>query len=135
VFLFRYLEMDTNKQLVRLFRNFLVHSASHVAREISYAKSQRNNHAINEACFLIIFGLLFKGNKFADKYFLLGKDTIEHCCQDQFFPDGTYIQNSFTYHRFALQSIILIYSGITDELLRGKLKSVISKSFQFLHNI
>ena len=96
IFLFRYLEIDPADKSYTIFRNLLVHSAKHVAREINYAKAQRNNHAITESTYLILFGKLFEGCDLADRYYSTGIDVLDYCLDDQFYKDGTYIQNSIT---------------------------------------
>jgi hypothetical protein len=113
----------------------MVHSAKHVYREIGYAKTQRNNHAITESIFLMLFGSLFRGNLFANKCIDRGEKTLEFSLEDQFFSDGIYIQNSFTYQRFALQSLVLAYEMLQNGKLKEKIRTVFKNNLVFLFNI
>lgn len=133
IFLFRYLQIQ-DKEITKKIRNLLILSAQHVNREINYAKTQRNNHAITESVFLMIYGLLFDDGDFSKKVYKKGLNTLNYCITDQFFNDGTYIQNSYTYQRFALQSLSLAYQINNDEFLLKTLGDVFEKSNVFLYN-
>jgi hypothetical protein len=131
IFIFRYLEIDEKSEIFLRFNTLISLSAKHVLSKIEYAKTQRNNHAITESTFLILFGKLLKANR----YYNLGLRTLQYCINDQFYPDGTYIQNSFTYQRFALQSLVLAYGALEDGNLKSRIKEVMALSLAFLYNI
>lgn len=135
LFLFRYLDIYLDEKRSTQFRNLFVLSAIHVLQEIGYAKTQRNNHAITESVFLLIFGQVFPESKHAQRCYREGLNTLRFCLDDQFFSDGTYIQNSITYHRFALQSLLLAYQLVRDETVLIRMREVFELSLQFFQDI
>lgn len=135
IFMFRQLECSVNGESTSKFKNMLALSVRHVYKEIEYAKSQRNNHAITESVFLILFSSVFPLSKMSAKYYKKGIETLLFCLDDQFFLDGTYIQNSLTYQRFALQSMILVESLIKEKSVRLKIVGLFEKNLIFLSNI
>lgn len=135
IFIFRLLECDEEGKFARLFKNMLALSARHVFKEIEYAKTQRNNHAITESAFLILFSAIFPSSKLSHKYFEKGIGTLSFCLHDQFYQDGTYIQNSLTYQRFALQSLIMIDNLLKEEPLKAKIHEILNQNLVFLYNV
>ncbi len=107
-------------------------AARHVYRDIEYASLQRNNHVITEAAYLILYAHFFPQAPTAYKKRAL--DQLRQAISDQFFADGAYIQNSHTYHRFALQSLCVIYEFIDDVLLSNDVYRALSSSKDFLIN-
>lgn len=112
--------------------NAIYLSAAHVFRQIDFARAQRNNHAITESVFLIFFSKVFPQLPDAGKYREKGEDVLAECLEDQFFDDGGYIQNSHTYHRFALQSLCAVYPLVENAALRKLLLQKMRASFEFL---
>lgn len=71
-------------------------SVDRVRPTVGYALSQRNNHAVSELAFLLSVG--------ADGDRQLLRLLLE-VLADQFYPDGSYSQQSFTYQRLAGQAL------------------------------
>jgi hypothetical protein len=115
--------------------DYLFKAAKKVYEDIEYAVVQRNNHSITEACFLIIFGKIFDHTSFGLDCFSKGKNIIEKGIQKQFFEDGTYIQNSITYQRFAIQSIMLSYQFLKNSLSKNSLLKLCQVVEFFNYNI
>lgn len=76
-----------------------------VAPTLGYALSQRNNHAISEASFLWIAGLLTGRSQRSTQR--AGR-SLRKAIVDQFAADGSYSQYSFTYQRLALHTLLLL---------------------------
>lgn len=101
-------------------------SARRVRPTVGYALSQRNNHAISELTFL----LSLPGGPNRRLCRLLGE-----AIDDQFYPDGSYGQQSFVYHRLALQALVWLLQVQPDlpaDLDRA-IRSAIGRSAQFWH--
>jgi hypothetical protein len=91
---------------------------------LGYALSQRNNHAISELVFLIT---------------VLGPDhrlcrLLTEVLGDQFYPDGSYAQQSFTYQRLAVQSLqwLLVTRSDLRPGLRARVVDAVARSREFL---
>lgn len=130
----RLLEITNENVLIPCF-NAIYLSAVKVYSQINFARAQRNNHAITESVFLILFSKAFNLLPQADKYFRKGTRILLECLKDQFFEDGGYIQNSHTYHRFALQSLIVAYPIVDDPLLKKQLSKTMEASYQYLSTL
>lgn len=93
----------SNSAIAAALANTLSASGERIYDALSYAISQRNNHAISEAMGLIVLGSRFQGeHPEADRWLALGKECLARLISEQFAPDGWYIQHSFTYLRLAL---------------------------------
>ena len=76
----------------------------HVRSNIHFSRiAVRNNHAITETLGLYTGGLLFPFFKEADEWKRKGKKWLEEELLYQVYPDGSYLQYSFNYHRVAVQ--------------------------------
>lgn len=124
-----------NEELQKKLANLFYLTAERVYKHIDYARAQRNNHAILEATYLAIASKLFrtleKGNLYRQKAIEVLKETVE----DQFFEDGFYIQNSITYHRFALQALVVASQAVGEEQLDKKLILALDRSYEFLNKL
>lgn len=81
----------------------LFEAASHIEANLEYAeKAVYNNHLISEALALYIAGSILPTPR-AAAWRGRGKALLDSQADRQVYPDGGYIQQSHTYHRFALQ--------------------------------
>jgi hypothetical protein len=88
-------------------RTVLAWSGERIADAIDYGLSQRNNHGISEAAGLIAIGGRLRGaDPRARQWIELGPAHLARCIEDQFEPDGWYLQHSFNYLRVALDQIV-----------------------------
>lgn len=78
-----------------------------VFHHIHYAVSQRNNHAISEACGLILVSYLFPEFHDSPRWAQTGREILSNAIRDQVYDDGSYIQHSMNYHRVMLQMSVL----------------------------
>lgn len=73
---------------------------------LSYALSQRNNHAISEAAFLWTASLLLDGLPDATAIRRRAATVLDVALRDQLETDGAYAQHSPTYQRLALHNLL-----------------------------
>lgn len=75
-----------------------------IERNVDFAVSQKNNHAINEALALFTLGILFPILPASQPWKSSGRKILEQEVHKQIYNDGSYIQHSLNYHRLMLQS-------------------------------
>lgn len=74
-----------------------------VAHHIDYAISQKNNHAFSEAVGLMLAARLFPEFRESAAWGATGRRVLEREIQRQIYVDGSYVQQSFNYHRVMLE--------------------------------
>jgi asparagine synthase (glutamine-hydrolysing) len=83
-------------------------AALHVEQHLSYAdRAVTNNHALSESLFLRVAALLLPSHPRAERWRERGRSMFARHLEKQFYADGGYIQQSHTYHRLALQLLLL----------------------------
>jgi asparagine synthase (glutamine-hydrolysing) len=86
----------------------LSEAALHVEQHLSYAdRAVTNNHALSESLFLRVAALLLPTHARAARWRERGRSMFARHLKKQFYADGGYIQQSHTYHRLALQLLLL----------------------------
>lgn len=78
-----------------------------VAHHIGYAVSQKNNHALSEACGLLLVSHLFPEFREAEAWQALGRRVMTQELRRQIYADGSYVQHSMNYHRVMLHDALL----------------------------
>jgi hypothetical protein len=78
-----------------------------VAHHIGYALSQKNNHALSEACGLLLVALLFPEFREAARWEQTGRRVLAQELLRQVYDDGSYVQHSMNYHRVMLHAGLL----------------------------
>ncbi len=78
-----------------------------IRHHISYAISQKNNHAISEACGLLLISWLFPEFRQAADWQALGRRVMARELWRQTSDDGSYIQQSMNYQRVMLHGAML----------------------------
>lgn len=79
-----------------------------IKKHIAYARyAVCNNHLLGEALGLYLFGSMLSGNEKWAVVARQGKALFTEAVERQFYEDGGYIQQSHTYHRLALEYLIL----------------------------
>ncbi len=73
-----------------------------VAHHISYAVSQKNNHALSEALGLMLVAHLFPEFRDSEAWGATGRSVMERELRRQIYADGSYVQQSFNYERVML---------------------------------
>ncbi|HEY1598580.1 MAG TPA: alginate lyase family protein [Pirellulales bacterium] len=77
-----------------------------IERNIVYARSQKNNHAISEAAGLWTLGLMFPELRRAAQWRERGRRVLCEEIERQIYPDGSYIQHSTNYHRVMMDDVL-----------------------------
>jgi asparagine synthase (glutamine-hydrolysing) len=81
---------------------------THIAQHIEYARdSVYNNHLLSEALALYLAGRTLPDHPESAAWVAEGRGLLEREAGHQIYPDGSYIQQSHNYHRFAVQIYIL----------------------------
>lgn len=94
---------------------------------LGYALSQRNNHAISELTYLLSLPGRRRPRRRAERL-------LREALDDQFFPDGSYVQQSLVYHRLAVQELswLLVVGDRLPESLRGQIRRCLARSADLL---
>ena len=79
-----------------------------VHQHIHYAISQKNNHALSEACGLLLISHLFPEFRDAARWNALGRRVFAKEIFRQTYADGSYIQHSMNYHRVMVNVSTLV---------------------------
>ena len=86
----------------RQFARLAWATAYRIAHYIDYAISQKNNHAISEACGLMLVGHLFPEFAESKRWWRRGKRVLAGELRRQIYSDGSYVQHSMNYQRVML---------------------------------
>lgn len=78
-----------------------------VRHHIDYAISQKNNHALSEACGLILVSQLFPEFRESAEWRACGRRVMAQELARQVYEDGSYVQQSTNYHRVMLHVSML----------------------------
>ncbi len=78
-----------------------------IDHHIGYAQSQKNNHALSEACGLMLVGHLFPELRESERWFDRGRTIFSEELARQVYADGSYVQHSMNYHRVMLQTAVM----------------------------
>lgn len=73
-----------------------------VAHHINYAVSQKNNHAMSEACGLLLVSQLFPEFRDSPRWEAIGRRVMTRELRRQIYADGSYLQQSMNYERVML---------------------------------
>ena len=109
---------------------FLWFSAKRVKTTLGYALSQRNNHGISEACFLMVVGIIFPGWPESKTWKKTGIKYFKTQIKDQIYSDGGYCQRSHVYQYLTLSVCLFslsickdFWNEILDETIKKRLIS------------
>lgn len=94
---------STPARIAMLIEMLAVHGRR-IETNLDYAKSQKNNHAVNEGLALWTIGTLLPFLDRSGTWERLGRNLLESEAARQFYDDGAYVQQSLSYHRLVLQS-------------------------------
>lgn len=83
-------------------------SAKRIDKNINYAISQENNHALSEALGLWTVGLLYPQLPESGRWVKRAKRIVEKEIARQIYDDGSYVQHSMAYHRVMLDDMLWI---------------------------
>ena len=127
----------TTPQRVFSLAQMLAFSGERIERNIKYALSQKNNHAISEAVGLFTIGILFPELDAAERWRERGYVLLERLARELIYEDGSFAQHSLNYHRLMLHDFIWAISlghrngvDFSEELLHR-----IASSAHLLHQL
>lgn len=99
----------------------------HIESELGFARwAVPNNHLIAEATALATLGSLFRWRE-SDRWRRRGLKLLRAAIDQQFRADGGYCQSSHTYHRFALEWLLL-----ADGMFELGVEDVFRRSLHYL---
>ncbi len=107
----------------------------HLEGNLDYArKSVYNNHLLSEALGLLILGELLSEAPRAERWRETGMRLLDEQAGVQFAPDGGYIQNSHTYHRVALQILLMaeVWGRAQGRTMLPSIREALTHSVDFL---
>jgi len=108
-----------------------------ISRHIEYALSQNNNHALSEACGLILISHLFPEFHEAPQWSHLGRTVFARGIRRQVYADGSYIQHSMNYHRVLLHVAVLSMrlAELIDQPFERSIYDRAGLAAEFLHQM
>lgn len=93
--------------------------AQRIQVSLPYAISQRNNHAVIEPVGLLTAALILPHTLDQRGLIRYSLTAITRECDRQFYEDGSYIQHSLNYERFALQGLLWAVALVRSSGLRN----------------
>jgi hypothetical protein len=113
----------------------LLAAATYVEAHIDYSRlAVYNNHLLSEALGLLIAGTFLPEASRAAAWHAQGRGLLEVEADRQFYPDGSYIQQSHNYHRVALQNLLwaCLVARAGDDAPAGSWLRAMERSLDFL---
>ncbi len=89
------------------FARFSWATGYRVHKHINYALSQKNNHAMSEACGLMLISRLFPEFRDSARWWAKGRHVLGQEIHRQTYADGSYLQQSMNYERVMLHGSML----------------------------
>lgn len=111
--------------------------ADRIARGHTYARLQRNNHAISEGMGLWTVGILFPELRAAGAWREAGRRMLEEEAGRQIYADGAYVQHSTNYHRLMLHDYTwsIRLGEVSGCELSSNLRERVRKASEFLYQL
>jgi hypothetical protein len=108
-----------------------------IAHHIQYAISQKNNHAISEACGLMLIGQLFPELRQAQAWYARGRHVLIREIGRQVYEDGSYVQHSMNYQRVMLQMslVALRLAELAEDPLPPDIYKLLAAAGNFLYQM
>ncbi len=108
-----------------------------VINQINYAVSQKNNHAMSEACGLLLISHLFPEFRESAAWFEEGHRVLLDEVRRQVYPDGSYLQQSMNYERVMLDGSILgsRIAQLAGRPMPGEFNKTIGRCARFLYEM
>lgn len=127
----------TTPERTALLATLIAAQAERIDRNIAFARSLKNNHAISEAVGLWTVGLLFPEFKQSEHWRQVGQRVLEQEIQRQIYADGSYVQHSMNYHRLMLHDVL--WAGrlgeINGQRLPDTLYRAANRALTFLYQV
>jgi hypothetical protein len=110
--------------------------AAFTEEHIDYARmAVYNNHLLSEALGLFIAGVLLEGAPEAGQWRQAGLALLAEQSDRQFYEDGSYIQQSHTYHRVAVQDLLwcIVFCRAAGIAAPEQVERAVERSLDFLY--
>ena len=126
-------EADAERRWVQMARLAWA-TAYRVSHHIGYAVSQNNNHALSEACGLILIAQLFPELRDSKEWDRIGRKVLAEGMRRQIYADGSYVQHSMNYHRVMVQvcTLALRIAEVSDRPFPRDLYERLGLATEFL---
>jgi len=126
-------ERDASRRWLQMARLAWA-TAYRIAHHIDYAVSQNNNHALSEACGLMLVAHLFPEFRDSVAWDQLGRRVLSDGMRRQIYPDGSYIQHSMNYHRVMLHvcTLALRIAELSGRPMAKELYDTLDRATKFL---
>ncbi len=127
----------TTPERIGMLSAMIAVQTDRVERNIAFARSLKNNHAISEAVGLWTVGILFPEFTAAARWRESGRKVLEEAAQEQIYDDGSYIQQSTNYHRLMLHDYLwaIRLGNLNGYELSPLLLDRVRKAGEFLHQL
>lgn len=127
----------TTPERVAMLLETLAAHGERIEGNLSFAVSQKNNHAINEGLALCTLGTLFPMLRPASRWKSKGRRLLEQEARRQIYDDGSYVQHSLNYHRLILQSYAwaIRLGELSDRPFSTELYKRYGKAARFLYQV
>lgn len=108
-----------------------------VAHHINYAVSQKNNHALSEACGLLLVSQLFPEFRESSAWRKIGRRVLAQEIRRQVYPDGAYVQQSMNYHRVMLNigTFALRLAEVAEEPFERGVYDRVQRATEFIYQM
>jgi asparagine synthase (glutamine-hydrolysing) len=110
--------------------------AAFTEEHIDYARmAVYNNHLLSEALGLFVAGVVLEGAPEAERWRQAGLEILVEQADRQFYEDGSYIQQSHTYHRVALHDLhwCIVFCRAAGMKASAEIERAVERSLDFLY--
>lgn len=106
-----------------------------VREHIGYAISQKNNHALSEACGLLLIAQLFPEFEASPGWEHTARDVLAREMRRQIYADGAYVQHSMNYQRVMVDVCVLALrlAELAGRPFERDLYDLLARSAEFLY--
>jgi hypothetical protein len=127
-------EAATTPERWQQFARLAWASGYRIANHISYAISQKNNHAVSEACGLMLVSYLFPEFRESQRWWRRGRRVLVNELRRQIYADGSYVQHSMNYQRVMLSMATVAFrlAELHGEPFERDLYELLGKAGDFL---
>lgn len=108
-----------------------------VLQHLHYAVSQKNNHAISEACALMLIAHLFPEMKDSATWWQRGREVFVSELKRQTYADGSYCQQSTNYQRVMMQGAMTIVrlGELAGQPFDQEIYDILGRCAAFMHQL
>jgi hypothetical protein len=101
---------QSTPERLELLARFITIHAVRIPPTLVYARSQNNNHLINEALGLYTASAVLRDHPLSASWYKLGWKWLVYAFRTQITQEGCYMQHSANYHRLMLQAALWAFA-------------------------